>query len=84
MSAEVEITITARAWVEAQRELMQRRTMCKAAGAEIEKHWAAHCGPDGYGPINLLNRLKGITQPDLYPTYATAEECKWYEETLRP
>jgi hypothetical protein len=31
----------------------------KAAAAEIEAHWDAHCDKEGYGPTNLIERLKG-------------------------
>ena len=50
--------------------------MCKAAAAEIEEHWKAHCDKDGYGPINLVSRLKGEMKPDLYPAYDNPRPVK--------
>lgn len=47
------------------------RSMCKAAAAEIDEHWQAHCDKDGYGPVNLMSRLEGRLPPDLYPGYDT-------------
>ena len=41
-----------------------RSTMI-AAAEEIDAHWDAHCDEDGYGPVNLMNRLeRGI--PAMY------------------
>ena len=45
------------------------RSMCKAAAAEIEEHWASHCDAEGYGPSSLVSRLKGELKPCLYPAY---------------
>jgi len=33
-----------------------------AAAEEIEEHWSAHCDADGYGPTNLVRRLRGKPQ----------------------
>jgi hypothetical protein len=54
------------------------KSMCAAAAAEIEDQWSAHCDGDGYGPANLMYRLKGQSPPDLYSVHATHEErSKW-------
>ena len=33
-----------------------------AAADEIEEHWSAHCDAEGYGPVNLVRRLRGKPQ----------------------
>jgi hypothetical protein len=33
-----------------------------AAADEIEAFWSAHCDVDGYGPVNLVRRLRGKPQ----------------------
>jgi hypothetical protein len=33
-----------------------------AAAEEIEAFWSAHCDADGYGPVNLVRRLRGKPQ----------------------
>jgi hypothetical protein len=33
-----------------------------AAAEEIEEHWSAHADADGYGPVNLVRRLRGKPQ----------------------
>jgi len=33
-----------------------------AAADEIEAFWSAHCDADGYGPVNLVRRLRGKPQ----------------------
>ena len=44
------------------------RSVMGAAATEIEDHWDAHCDEDGYGPVNLLHRLRfGIAE--MYPAY---------------
>ena len=48
------------------------RSMCKAAAAEIDDHWHAHCDDDGNGPVNLMARLEGKLPPDLYPAFDDA------------
>jgi hypothetical protein len=54
------------------------KSMCAAAAAEIEEQWSAHCDSEGYGPANLMYRLKGQSPPDLYSAHATHEErSKW-------
>ena len=62
-------------------ELIDKLTsMCRAAATELESQWGAHCGSEGYGPINLLARLKGDTPPDYYlahlPEDHPAQELK--------
>jgi len=32
------------------------------AADEIEAFWSAHCDADGYGPVNLVRRLRGKPQ----------------------
>ena len=49
------------------------RSMCKAAAAEIDSKWDAHC-IDGFGPSNLVSRLEGKLKPDFYPSYMTDED----------
>lgn len=34
------------------------KTVMVAAAEEIQEHWAAHCDDEGYGPSNLMHRLK--------------------------
>jgi len=54
------------------------KSMCDAAAAEIEEQWSAHCDGEGYGPANLMYRLKGQSPPDLCSAHATHEErSKW-------
>lgn len=55
--------------VQSLNELDKLRTMCKCAAAEILEHWEAHCDGEGYGPRNLIGRLKGDLPPDYYPAY---------------
>ena len=50
------------------------RASCRAAAAEIQKHYDAHCDAEGYGPCNLMARLTGRLGPTLYPHHATHEE----------
>ena len=50
-------------------ENIKLRSMCKAAAAEIDSQYAAHCDSDGYGPVNLLDALEGKTKPQLYPGF---------------
>ena len=45
------------------------RSMCRRAAAELGEHWEAHCDGEGYGPVNLMNRLSGEMPPDYYPGY---------------
>lgn len=49
--------------------LIEHITMCRVAAKEISDHWEAHCDEEGYGPINLLLRLRGEIAPDIYPAY---------------
>lgn len=60
--------------VEALNERDKLRSMCVAAANEIEKHWDAHCDEDGYGPINLLDRLKGKAPADYYVVCNNTED----------
>ena len=54
------------------------KSMCAAAAAEIEEQWEAHCDSEGYGPANLMYRLKGQMPPDIYSAHVTHEErSKW-------
>ena len=54
------------------------KSMCGAAAVEIEGQWNAHCDGEGYGPSNLMYRLKGQMPPDLYSAFVTHEErSKW-------
>lgn len=47
--------------------LIQKLTsMCRAAGGEIQAHWAAHCDAEGNGPSSLVSRLLGELPPDDY------------------
>jgi hypothetical protein len=40
-------------------ELIERlRSIMDAAADEIEEHWEAHCDEDGFGPVNLVRRLR--------------------------
>lgn len=48
------------------------KSMCKAAAAEIEEYWEAHCDAEGYGPVNLVSRLSGKLKPALYPGFDDA------------
>jgi len=50
-------------------ELLAYKTMCRAAAQEILNHWDAHCNEEGYGPSNLVARLQGKLEPDIYPRY---------------
>ena len=44
------------------------KTVMVAAAEEISSHWEAHCDKDGYGPVNLVNRLeRGLAST--YPGY---------------
>lgn len=46
---------------ELEKRITNLHTTMFAAAMEIQEHWDAHCDADGYGPINLVNRLeKGI------------------------
>lgn len=49
-----------------EKENIKLRSMCIAAAEEIEAHWSSHCDNEGYGPINLVSRLKGVTPPGMY------------------
>jgi hypothetical protein len=51
------------------------RSMCAAAAAEIEDHWEAHCDDEGYGPANLMYRLKGQSPPNIYTHFAANMRC---------
>jgi len=54
------------------------KSMCAAAAAEIEEQWDAHCDGEGYGPANLMYRLRSQMPPDIYLTHVTHEErSKW-------
>jgi hypothetical protein len=44
-------------------------SMCRAAAAEIDRCWDAHCDDSGYGPSNLVGRLSGKLKPDMYSGY---------------
>lgn len=55
--------------LEAAERLVMQDSMCKAAAVEIEEHWDAHCGEDGYGPSNLLYRLQGKNAPAVYDAH---------------
>jgi hypothetical protein len=48
------------------KEIDKLKSMCKAAAAEIESRWEHHCDAEGYGPTNLLARLRGDVPPDYY------------------
>lgn len=41
------------------------RDTSRAAADELEEHWAAHTDEHGFGPENLLRRLREL--PDYYP-----------------
>ena len=41
------------------------RDTSRAAADELEGHWAAHADEHGFGPVNLLRRLREL--PDYYP-----------------
>lgn len=43
----------------AEREIERLTTLCRAACIEILEHWDAHSDEEGYGPINLMDRLAG-------------------------
>jgi hypothetical protein len=43
---------------ELEAEAVRLRTVMAAAAEEIDKHWAAHCDAEGYGPQNLMRRLE--------------------------
>lgn len=52
-----------------EKENAKLRSMCIAAAEEIETYWDAHCDDAGCGPINLVDRLKGVTAPYLYDNH---------------
>ena len=54
------------------------RSMCYRAALEIESQWEHHCDEDGYGPVNLIRRLKGTFGHDLYAAGVSDEEIKKY------
>ena len=39
-------------------EIGRLRSIMAAAADEIEEHWEAHCDADGFGPVNLVRRLR--------------------------
>jgi len=39
-------------------EVERLRSIMAAAADEIEEHWEAHCDKDGFGPVNLVRRLR--------------------------
>ena len=39
-------------------EIARLRSIMAAAADEIEEHWEAHCDNDGFGPVNLVRRLR--------------------------
>jgi len=45
--------------IEAKQEITRLESLCGAAAEEIEENWNKLCDEEGYGPCNLLNRLKG-------------------------
>lgn len=45
---------------QARAEIARLESICQAAATEIGDHWQAHCDAEGYGPINLLDRLRGV------------------------
>lgn len=49
-------------------EITRLRTVMHAAAEEIGEHWDAHCDLEGYGPSNLVRRLRDGT--GYYPQYA--------------
>ena len=63
-------------------ELIALRSMCKAAAAEIDSQWKAHCNADGFGPMNLQLRLNGDIPPDIYPQFVTQRDYTRYCEII--
>ena len=49
-----------------QQENSKLKSMCRAAADEIDTYWNAS-GLEGYGPANLISRLRGRLPPDHYP-----------------
>ena len=41
-----------------QDEIARLRSIMAAAADEIEEHWDAHCDAEGFGPVNLVRRLR--------------------------
>jgi len=39
-------------------EIARLRSIMAAAADEIEEHWEAHCDREGFGPVNLVRRLR--------------------------
>jgi len=39
-------------------EIARLRSVMAAAADEIEQHWDAHCDAEGFGPVNLVRRLR--------------------------
>ena len=60
--------------------MLKYKSMCGAAGDEISDQWGAHCTNEGYGPINLLDRLTGKRKPDYYLSYVTDKEADFIKK----
>ena len=46
------------------KENAELRTIMMAAAKEITSQWEAHCDEEGYGPVNLINKLENTIVSD--------------------
>ena len=59
--------------LEAERKKNERLRQVLIAGAEeLYAHWGAHCGADGYGPVNLARRMEECLAVE-YPGYSAGD-----------
>ena len=59
------------------------KTVMIAAAEEIAAHWDAHCDAEGYGPQNLLRRLKAGIPSEYGYTAGAFAELKAERDALR-
>lgn len=52
--------------------------MCRVAGELIKENYDVFCNEEGYGPANLVSRLRGQIPPDFYIQQMDKEEIDEY------
>ncbi len=60
-------------------ENLRLLSMCRLAGEMMAQKFEAFCGEDGYGPANLVSRLRGQIPPDFYLQEMDKEEIEEYK-----
>jgi hypothetical protein len=64
-------------------ENLRLHSMCRVAGELIKENYQVFCDKDGYGPDDLVSRLRGQIPPDFYGQGMDQEEIYEYLALIR-